>query len=227
MQRHTHIGRRDLFKMAAIPVLAAGAGWRIVQAAGMKVYVQWAQATPGDWVLADTGNWPNRQTKADPIGDVGFDLLNNVVSIGDVLLNNQAGWVFGINCQGVVFPPSDHFAVEPHVSGGAVVTRWDDDPYWYPNGDWKFADVWTFEPLAFDPKVGTVNTRQSRVFYGDLLWEQYWIDREGELPPFFRPLSFFEPPASAVTKHGIWLSDAKVAEHMAARGLRGWREWGV
>jgi hypothetical protein len=39
------------------------------------------------------------------------------------------------------------------------------------------------------------------------------------------PWSGFEPPAAAVTRHGVWLPDDLYDAHEKAVSHRGWREW--
>lgn len=208
--------RRTLLKTAAAASLAAALrplGSKPARAAGnMKFYAQWAKTTPGDWSLSDGGLWTTSQTKDEPVGDVSLAGL----AIGDALLNNSPGWVFGLNVQGVIFEWYDHYHVEDLTDGslGTRVTAWRDDPILFPSGT-RQADVALFLPLAFDPRVGGTNTRQTFTFY-----------REGAEydPARHQPYADFVPPVTNV-KHGIYVSDAKWDEHQAARTERGWRDW--
>ena len=210
------LGRRS-FLGTALTAAAAGLAVPLLglpaHAAGnMKCYVQWAKASPGDWSLSDAGLWASSQVKVDPVGDVSLAGL----AIGDALLNNSPGWVFGVNVQGVHFEWYDHYHLEDLTDGslGMRVTAWRDDPILFPVGS-RQADVALFLPLAFDPRVGGTNTRQTFTFY-----------REGAEydPARHQPYADFVPPAGNV-KHGIYVSDAKWDEHLAARTLRGWRDW--
>ena len=126
--------------------------------------------------------------------------------------------------QGVRANGADHYAVERITVGleaGIRVTTWNDDPDDWPVGE-RHARVWTILPLAVDPAYGgAINTRQTQVLYA-----------EGER--FFRtppqnttvlPWAVFIPPAAAITRHGVLLTNAKYAEHVAAQTEWGWRHW--
>jgi len=177
----------------------------------MKVLLQWTKANPEGWVefdLRDTPQlrraWERLAKKAEPTGNETLD--------------NVEGWVFDINVQGIHFGGSDHYAVELVGSGadfGLRITTWNDDPEDHPVGT-RVATRWTLLEPAFDPAVGQINTRQTREFWADDLVRY----------PDALPYSQFVPPADAITRHGIWVSEQKLQEHLAVRGpVRGWREW--
>ena len=126
--------------------------------------------------------------------------------------------------QGVRFNGADHYAVERVTIGleaGIKVTVWNDDPDDWPVGE-RHARVWTFLPLAADPNLGgAINTRQSQVLYAE-------GERFSRIPPqntTVLPWVDFIPPAAAITRHGVQLTNAKYAEHMAAQAEWGWRHW--
>ena len=189
-------------------------------AGNMKCYVQWAKANPQDWALTDAGLWLSSQTKADPVGDVSFAGL----AIGDSLLTNQPGWVFAVDVQGVIFEWYDHYLIEDLTDGslGTRVIAWRDDQILFPVGT-RQADVAVFLPLAFDPRVGGINTRQTFVLYREGAEYDARIGNPPENTIILRYEDFAPPIAGA--KHGIYLSDAKWDEHQAARTLHGWRDW--
>lgn len=178
----------------------------------MKVLLQWTKLNPEGWVefdLRDTPQlrrlWERLAKKAEPTG-------------GEVL-DNTEGWVFDVNIQGIHFGGADHYAVDygtdPTLGFFLKVTTWNDDPEDHPVGT-RTATEWTLYEPAFDPAVGQVNTRQVRRFWADDLVR--W--------PTALPYLEFVPPPDTIARHGIWVPDEKVAEHIAVRGpSRGWREW--
>lgn len=190
-----------------------------VYAADVKIFVQWAKANPQDWVLSDTGGWKHLQSKAEPVGDVSLE----GIGVGDVLLNNAPGWVFAVNVQGVDFSGYDHY----HVAQSGVdviVTGWHDDPILYPDG-YKDANVWTFHKPIFDPKIGQTNTSQEATVYAQPnseWWSSPCAPQCGSIT--IKSWADFIAPTVDVL-HGIYLSDAKWDEHVAARTEHGWREW--
>ena len=172
----------------------------------MRVLVQWTKLNPEDWVELDVRNtgpfrkaWENLPAKPLPAGGEAID--------------NALGWVFDINVQGIHFGGSDHYAVEP-TAGGVRVTTWNDDSEDYPPGT-RFATRWDLLDPALDPAVGQVNTRQTRTM---------WHEDQTRFPDAL-PWSQFVPPPAAVTRHGIWLPEALMNQHLAARQSHGWREW--
>lgn len=187
----------------------------------MKFYLQWALTNPSDWVLSDAGKWATSQVKTEPSGDT----LNDSTR-GDSLLNSQPGWVFAVNVQGVEFAWYDHYHVEDLTDGsnGMVVTAWVDDLSTATEYTLRRADVGTFLPLAFDPRVGGTNTVQSFIFYREGSEYDDWL--AGGLPQnaTLQHYNDFVAPTTNV-KHGIYVSDTKWGEHVAARTLKGWRDW--
>jgi len=185
---------------------------------GVKIYTQWALAAPRDWDLVSASNWSTGPTKSDPIGDVAGD----GTAIGDILLNNVKGYVFSIDVQGVIFNWYDHYAVE-ETPDAIVVTAWRDDPVLFPEG-YKQADVGYFRTLKFDPKVNQDNTDQNFVIYAQDEAYNDWMARG--IPENYTLMhwSDFVLPDPSVTKPGIYLSDSKWDEHVAAQTLHGWRQ---
>ncbi len=190
----------------------------------MKIYVQWARSNPLDWNLMEHTEWTTQPTKSDPVGDVN----TSGVAVGDSQLDGAPGWVFAINIQGVTVDTQDHFLIEEAVVNtevGIKLTYWDDDPVWFPPGS-KQAHIWTFLAPAWNSKVGKVNTRQSRIIYAEpdayAMWNAMMPIENTTLLTWDQ----FVMPTTGI-KHGIWLSDLKWNEHVAARTRHGWREWTV
>lgn len=177
----------------------------------MKLYLQWALRTARDWQLSDSSEWSNLPRKADPVRSS---------PIPDNQLDNNPGWLAALNVQGVEFG-YDHTVVTNLTdgSGGIVVTIWNDNPTTSPPGK-RVAQGWTVLPLAPDSKFGgALNTRQSRVVYAED--QTLYSPNENTV---VRPWSEFVVPAAAPV-HGIWVTDAKWAQHLAARTERGFRDW--
>ena len=190
-------------------------------AANQKIYIQWALSNPKDWELSDATKWATSLTKSDPVGDT-VDSVNR----GDSQLNAQKGWVFAINVQGVEFAWYDHYQVEDLTdgSGATRVTAWVDDLSAATGYTLRRADVGIFSPLAFDPRVRGTNTVQTFILYREGAEYDDWLARGVPENVTLRQYSDFVAPTTNV-KHGIYVSDAKWDEHVAARTLKGWRDW--
>ncbi|HUX16791.1 MAG TPA: hypothetical protein VMW52_09990, partial [Phycisphaerae bacterium] len=174
----------------------------------MRVLVQWARGTPGDWEEADSRQWHRSAHKPDPTG----------LGLG---LDNAPGWVHALNVQGIVFSAADHYAVE-HVDDETIrVSTWNDDPSWVPAGE-REAAVWTIKTLAPDPAMkGAINTRQSVEHYAEPARAAHYAALD--IP--CRPWADFTPPVAAVVRHGKYTSDALHEAHRRARRPVGWREF--
>lgn len=181
-----------------------------------KINVQWAQSTVPDWSLVDVGAWATQPTKADPIGDT-----TSLTGIGDILLNGQKGWIFAINVQGVVFSYYDHYAIQGTASQ-VIVTAWRDDPLLFPVGT-RQADVATINSLKFDAKVGQDNTDQSYVWYREGAQYDNLIANGAPENVTVARYSDFVAPDASIVKPGIYLSDTKYNEFIAAETEKGWR----
>ena len=182
----------------------------------MKTLLQWARLDATDWIPLDLEivptAWRNLPTRPEPApGQLGGT-------------NNVLGWINNLMVQGVRFNGADHYSVEQVTVGlelGIRVTIWNDDPDDWPVGQ-RHARVWTFLPLAADPNLGgAINTRQTQVLYAE-------GERFLRIPPqntTVLPWADFVPPASAIIRHGVQLTDAKYAEHLASQTEWGWRHW--
>lgn len=172
----------------------------------MKVYLQWTKAHPTDWVEFDVQDTPQLRRAWER-------LASKPQPVGGETIDDTDGWVFDVNIQGITFGGADHYAVELLTTPefGLRVTTWVDDP---DDGYPLRALVWTLLEPAPDPALGgIINTRQSRVVYAE-------NPQPGELP-----YSEFVPPDAALVRHGIWVTDELVEQHVVARRRHGWREW--
>lgn len=171
----------------------------------MRIYLQWAKADPEDWFAVDVSR----------IAQVR-NLPRKGVPTATSVLDNTAGWLCGLNCQGIDFSGWDHTAIEV-VGEGLRITGWQDDSDDWPVGT-RHAVEWTLMPPAPDPAIGgRLNTVQSRRVWAEQDVAHYF--------PSVLPWPEFVPPASNLTVHGIWLTDQKFAEHVQLRTEHGWREW--
>ena len=185
----------------------------------MKLLVQWSLVSPGDWIEVDlrsTGPtaraWERIAAKPEPQGGEQID--------------HQPGWVYDLNVQGIQFGGYDHYSVRPLAGDGLEVTVWNDDPEDGPPETFE-ASVWTLMPPVPDPRhSGAMNTVQSCVRYvGAAVPVPDPPPETSTGPVVYRPWSEFVPPPAALTRHGVWLSQAQDAAHRTARGIRGWQEW--
>ena len=180
----------------------------------MKCCLQWTQKNPTDYLELDSSQWSAIPKRPIPgRGEKGGQ-------------DEQEGWVFALSVQGSVFLGYDHYAVEDLSGGACRVTAWKDDPDDLADdvlGEF-YTRVWTFRPLAPDPRLGGAwNTRQSQVVYVGPKLTQYYADREVE-NIVVKPWSQFVPPPATLTRHGIWTTDALMVGHDVARVRKtGWR----
>lgn len=171
----------------------------------MIIYLQWAKAVPEDWFAVDITRDQQIRTaakKAEPTGNETLD--------------NNPGWLFGANCQGIDFSGFDHTAIEVLQGDGLRITVWNDDPEDFPPGT-RYAIRWDLFPPAGDPNIGgQINTVQFRT-----AWAEFGAGVVNALP-----WEQFVLPPSNQTFHGIWVTDPVIFEqHFEVRTPRGWREW--
>lgn len=145
-------------------------------------------------------------------------LFKRGVPKGTEKVDDKEGWYCGLNCQGIDFTGHDHVAIEP-VQDGLRITGWEDDE---EDQEEKVAVEWTLLQPKFDPRVGQINTVQSRrLWVNDVLYNKLPPEEKVNCLPWSQ---FVEPPQD-LTLHGIWLDDRKFEEHLKIRKIHGWREW--
>jgi hypothetical protein len=173
----------------------------------VKIYIQWAKRNAEDWKQYNIVN--ANQVRA---------LVKRGVPKNTDRVDDKEGWYCGLNCQGIDFTGHDHVAIEP-VDDGLRITAWTDDEEDQPE---KVAVEWTLLKPKHDPRVGQINTVQSRrLWVNDELYNQLPDSEKASILPWSQ---FVEPPAD-LTLHGIWLSDEDFERHVNTRTLHGWREW--
>lgn len=170
----------------------------------MRVYLQWAQENPRDWVALDVTQ--SRHVR---------NLPRKPVPSGTEPITDEPGWVNAINCQGIDFSGYDHVAIEP-VGTSLRITGWQDDAEDF--GDVRWATSWLLSRPAPDPALGgQMNTVQQRTTWATPEARAWFPDA--------RPWTEFSPPPSNMTLHGVWLPDTLFAAHKARRTPHGWRDW--
>jgi len=172
----------------------------------MKILVQWTRLNPLDWEEIDSADWPSLSTRPVPAsGEFGG-------------ADDAPGWILALDVQGVVFSGHDHYSVED-IPGGCRVTVWDDDPD-DPAPTPYVASRWTFLDPAPDLRYGgQVNTRQTVEFWHD---EPILGSTSGGLHVTHPRIEFVAPPNA---RHGVWVTDEKLSEHVARQSVRVWTEW--
>jgi len=168
----------------------------------MKVYVQWAQQQPQDWIETDCQSWSSLPKRPVPIAIGGQDDIQ--------------GWIVTVLVMGTALQGWDHYALVPATGDGCEVTVWNDDPTDFPE---PWGQVWTFLPAAKDDLLaGAYNTRNWGVVYSDTVNKKR-LDLE------FHPWGEFIKPEDSAVRHGVWLPDELFADHLLVQSYHSWREW--
>ncbi len=194
----------------------------------MKIYIQWTTNPAQDWAEIDSSDWNV--------------LLKKQVPVGGEIVDASLGYIYAINCQGVIYSGRDHYAVLD-VPNGTIVGAWSDDIDDDPADKWA-GDVTLFEPIQPDPAINNkMNTKQSfNVYAGTTIFERMENDSAvnvilkpfGDLIPIGQLKKYSDLNENQLKtiysnrdeiRHGIWVSDKLAADHEAVRTLHGWREW--
>lgn len=175
----------------------------------MKVLIQWATSAPGSWT----------EYQIDGIADARR-LPRKPAPTSSSSLDAQLGWYAAINIQGVVFTGYDHIGFEM-VGSTLIVKCWNDDPEDFPVGT-RWAQAWQIPVPFFDnrPGINQMNVEQTVTWYGEANSQPVLLGA-----PNVQPYSQFVAPASNATIHGVWMTEAQWAAHIAAQTTVGWREW--
>lgn len=185
----------------------------------MRLVVQWATLTPS-YVQVASADWLTLPKKREPDGTEVID--------------ETPGWINAIIVHGLEFSGYDHYAVEDQPDGSVKVTVWNDDPADWPDN--KFAQEWLFYPLIRDARIGLRwNTLQYCTRYAEAAADaNAWraanaVTNNGD-PVTIRRWNQFAPPAEALARHGIWLTDTLYNQHrdvinQAPSRVTSWRSW--
>lgn len=181
----------------------------------MRLYVQWALATPQDGIAVELDTSGSRRRNFER-------LPSKPKPVGGEAIDDNPGWVYRLNIGGQEFNAFDHYAVAPLASGGIQVTVWNDDPDDFPVG-MRHAQVWTIGPHTRS------NTFVLLTYYTEPAYRRLLpaaMQTTGG-PVTFLPYADFVPPAEAITRHGIWVPDELAVQHDVRKARHGWREWAV
>jgi len=196
----------------------------------MRVLLQWTKAHPEDWLEVDV-----RPT--GPFRRAWERLAAKALPTGGETIDDNPGWVFGLNIQGVEIGGFDHYAGEPFTdengNGAIRVWGWNDDPVDWPVGTrqgyiWEFREGWA--TASFDVPGGVVThegpNQRLTVYLENPADIARWTGANyGVALVDVHPWTDFVVPDTAITRHGIWVSDDLFRQHKAIRAMRGWDEW--
>lgn len=181
----------------------------------MRVFIQWARATPADYEVYDFGaganvirNLPN---KAEPLPGEG-----------EQALDEQAGWIAKANIQGVQFEGYRTYGFTYDRQQRILdIYSWADHVLWDPDG--PYGVRWTFEFPRNDPNLGTINTVQSRIFYATP--GSAWATSLDQAGISWSAWSTITLPPTNQRRWGPWLTAAQLEAHRAVRNEHVWDEW--
>ena len=181
----------------------------------MDIYVQDTRLNVVDDFSLDHTNWP-----ALPKRDIP-----STEELGG--LDDSLGWINALTIMGITYH-SDHYSIRDAQDGGILVVDWSDDPD--DRGESRVATETIFYQPRPDPAVGNrINTHYVVKIYADpdTLGKMTPISARGDghVIAMLDYSEFVEPADDSYTRHGVWCSDAKFAEHEDARTPRGWRLW--
>lgn len=180
----------------------------------MLVYIQWARgADPQDWEVFDmtrANDWRSLPKKDEPApGGTGL-MAHQHPDYGEVWVpdptdptTDDPGWIYDMSVAGIAMSGADHIYVNrdgPRV----VLVRWNDDTEWL--GD-RYAQEWSFGlPVGGQPDVRLT------------VWAEAEERRLRYQGATVLDWTAFSPPGPAnMVRHGVWLTDAQVAAHEAAK----------
>ncbi len=177
----------------------------------MKILIQWTTNPARGWVEMDSSQWSTLPKKPLPVG-------------GEII-DNTPGWIYAINCQGVIFS-GDHYCVKDLRGGGVEIITWTDDLDDRPEDEFYSLNAFLIPPgYDGDPSVKKINTRQQYNIYAnkkiaDLLAEGVCSNRQ-----MLGSFKDFIPPSDELVRHGINVPDNLSEGHKKIVTIRGWREW--
>lgn len=180
--------------------------------------MQWSQATPEDWVETTEHEWRDLPYRPVPAGGESLDEL---------------GYVCDVAIQGVCLRGVDHYAVAP-AGGGVLLWRWSDDledeVTRYRWGQvWEFRDGWVDRTLEM-PDGSSLRhqgpDQRVTVYAEDMDAHRLVTPVEcGGLPVALRPWSEWPSPPVELVRHGVWMPDDLLVEHVRRQRPVDWHEW--
>jgi hypothetical protein len=181
----------------------------------MRIFIQWTQKLAREDIEFDHANWSSLPKRGLPVtGELGG-------------ADNLRGWINTLTVMGITYH-SDHYCIRDNGDGGVLVIAWNDDPD--DRGDGRTATETVYYRPASDPALGgRMNTKYSVKIYADpeTLSKMTPISHRGDdhVIAMLNYSEFTEPKDDRNTRHGVWCSDSKFAEHEKIRTARGWRLW--
>jgi hypothetical protein len=198
----------------------------------MLVYIQWSLATPQDWQAYDLqslNDWRQLPKKDAPtpggeglmLHDFGDDRGQQWVLDPSHPTANDEGWITSFCFAGIRNQADHHYAGRD----GARIryVRWNDAADWQAMGD-RYAQEFSFGMPVVDDEAG--------ILQPDIM-ETVWAEAQGRRlqkmgkyigrPPARYPVTvydwsqFSEPGPANMVRHSVWMTDALMDAHMAAR----------
>lgn len=181
----------------------------------MHLYYQGATQTPQDWTRIDLLATPNAWRQLPKKTNPGYEV---------VTLDNNPGWIYAVNCQGIVFSWCEQIAVEV-VSNALVITNQYTNPNWYPSG-WRYAQVWQLNGVRSDARFGgRLNTDQYVTYYAEADMLAY-LQSLGPLQnTTLKTYAEFKRPNENVIRYGPNLTLEQASALDSAQTFHGWEEW--
>ena len=204
----------------------------------MRIEYQWALDPAAPWEAVDSVDWaslPSRPAPAPtgpglggavPLGPGQGGGENRPGGRLQPPLDGSPGWLYRVNVQGIDVKACEHLAV---VDGGAEgwveVTTWWTEDAGIPAGAqrWKLWPGWernTYRtPYGLETHEGP---RQELTVWTDAQevrdqWAETWASGG---PVVVHDLAAFVEPAPALVRHGVSMSPAAKAAHLAHLGSR-------
>ena len=197
----------------------------------MLVYIQWTRAVPQDWEayeITSLNDWRKLPFRDEPssgmTGTMDVD-LGPGIGVQTVIdpthpTADDPGWIHDLSFAGISCSGADH-----HYAGrdGARIRymRWNDDVEWA--GD-RYAQEWSFALPVIDTELGILQPDiQLTVWAEDAVRRSRYEGTSIGRPPVRYPVQVFDwsawsqPGPANMRRHSIWMTDASVAAHEAAK----------
>jgi hypothetical protein len=215
----------------------------------VRILVQWTQRDPRDYVALDSAAWAALARRPEPApGQLGGQ--DNVP--GWVMTLNVQGVHFeGHDHYALEDQPDGslrvwHWLDDPvdliargETAFGRVWTFWppEHDPLLHGRLIDKVVEIrerMAAGRVATAPitlRAGRVIAHQSEVTADDAVNTRQSVVTYTDTPAIHaissdtRPWAEFPFPPDAITRHGVWVDEPTLAEHVAVRTEHGWREW--
>jgi hypothetical protein len=193
-----------------------------------RVRIQWATDPPRDWTVIDV-------TPTGAGAQAWRNLAKKAVPDGSETIDGQAGWVMSVEVDGVKFEGFDHYSADFVGSGNQRRLRvfaWVDDVDDFDDPQalgYRWGEVWVFHPHRADSRFGGAqNTHQVKTVYAENLEDmgRFFPQETSGGNVALRPWSEFPTPSDdALVRHGVWVAEPLLREHVEVRGPVDWKDW--